>query len=92
MEKAREDKIQGPPMCRAELQSELERSASKVLSAKAAAEALGVSAKTLANWRVSGIGPKFVKLGSRVLYRQVHLNAFLEERTVSSTSQPRDAP
>ena len=27
-----------------------------------------VSTKTLANWRVKGFGPKFLKLGNRIVY------------------------
>lgn len=27
-----------------------------------------VSTKTLANWRVRGFGPKFLKLGNRIVY------------------------
>lgn len=28
-----------------------------------------MSEGTLANWRVKGLGPKFVKIGRRVIYR-----------------------
>ena len=39
---------------------------------------------TLAQWRCKGVGPRFVKLSRRVLYRGSDLNAFLEERTVET--------
>lgn len=92
MKQARDVDTAGSAKRQAEQQADMHQSASTVLSAKAAAEVLGMSAKTLANWRVSGAGPKFIKLGSRVLYRQAHLEAFLDERTVSSTSQLRSGP
>ena len=58
-----------------------------LLAVADAAAFLGLSVKTLANWRVSGAGPQFIKLGSRVLYNRADLEAFLAENTVSSTSQ-----
>lgn len=38
------------------------------LTPKETAERLRVTTGTLANWRVLGQGPKFVKLGRKVLY------------------------
>lgn len=37
---------------------------------------------TLAVWRHKGRGPTYIKLGNRVLYRGVTLNAYLEAREV----------
>jgi hypothetical protein len=54
----------------------------------AAASLLGVKPGTLEVWRCKGIGPKFVKLGARVVYRLRDLNEFLEERTRTSTADP----
>ena len=51
-----------------------------------AAEALGLSHRTLQRWRVTGEGPTFVKLGRRVRYRPADLEAFVEESRRSSTS------
>lgn len=46
-----------------------------------AAKLLGdLSVTTLAAWRVSGEGPKFVKLGSRVMYPLDELHAWLAAR------------
>jgi hypothetical protein len=39
------------------------------LSAAEAAVRLGLEPGTLANWRWSGQGPRFVKVGGRVRYR-----------------------
>jgi hypothetical protein len=45
-----------------------------------------ISTRTLQRWRLEGVGPIYVKLGRLVRYRQHDLNAFLEERTCTSTS------
>lgn len=50
------------------------------------ARELGVSAQTLAIWRLKGTGPKFCKLGSRIGYRRSAVDAWLDERTRGSTS------
>ena len=46
-----------------------------------------LSVRTLQNWRVTGGGPEFVKLGSRVVYRTTSIRAFLNERQRRSTSK-----
>lgn len=38
------------------------------------------SPRTLANWRYRGIGPKFYKMGRRVLYRRRDVAAYIERR------------
>jgi hypothetical protein len=43
---------------------------------------------TLAKWRVSGDGPKFVRVGRTPLYRGSDINAWLTSRTVTRTKQP----
>ena len=57
-----------------------------VLDAVAAARYMGLSASTLAKMRLSGNSPAFLKLGRRVLYRRVDLDAWLESRTARNTS------
>lgn len=52
------------------------------LSPRDAAVYLGVSPKTMENWRASGDGPDFAKLGARVVYRIVDLDKFLAKRVV----------
>lgn len=52
-----------------------------------AAKRLGVSASTLACWRVSGRGPVYIKLGRRIGYRPVDLAAWLELRARKCTAQ-----
>ncbi len=48
-----------------------------ILRTPAAAEFLGVSTSTLEKWRVTGLGPRFVKIGARLVgYDQADLDAF----------------
>jgi len=46
-----------------------------------------LSPKTLQAWRVSGRGPRFVKLGRRVFYRASDLIRFIEANTFQSTAE-----
>ena len=46
-----------------------------------------IKVRTLNNWRTSGHGPKFVKIGGAVLYRVSGVEDYETRRTVSSTSQ-----
>ena len=56
------------------------------LDTRAAAAHLGLSPRTLDRYRVSGEGPEFYKLGSRVRYRLADLEAWAETRRRRSTS------
>lgn len=47
---------------------------------KSAAERIGLQAKTLANWRSQRRGPPFYKLGSRVVYDDADVDAWLAAR------------
>ena len=52
------------------------------------AEILGVSSRTLEGWRVRGDGPAFLRLGRRrVAYRWSDIQAWLDSRVATSTSQ-----
>ena len=59
-----------------------------LLTTANAARYLGVSAKTLNNWRWlgSGRGPAFVRLGRSVRYDVRTLDAWIASRTFDSTS------
>ena len=46
----------------------------------------GLSEKTLERWRMTGNGPTFLKLGSRVLYRMDDVYAHEEQRTRRCTA------
>lgn len=51
------------------------------------AERLGCSVRTLERYRVSGEGPRFVKIGRLVRYRASDLDAWLAGRIRGSTSE-----
>lgn len=51
----------------------------QLLTAPEAADYLRQAASTLATWRVNGVGPKYVRLGRRVLYRASDLAAYVDE-------------
>jgi hypothetical protein len=53
-----------------------------------AAPLLGIKPGTLTIWRYQGVGPRFVKCGSRVVYRLRDLNDYLDRRTRKSTADP----
>ncbi|ATI15727.1 hypothetical protein [Bordetella phage vB_BbrM_PHB04] len=48
-----------------------------------------ISVRTLANWRYLGTGPKFSRLGGRILYPVEALDEWERTRTVESTSEYR---
>lgn len=53
------------------------------LSCEDAARLIGVSKKTLQNWRTQGLGPAYLRTGqvhSRVIYRFDDLEAWLASR------------
>lgn len=61
----------------------------KFLTAQELSDRYGgrISARTLSNWRWAGTGPKFLKLGGRVVYPLRDLEAWEARRTVVSTSE-----
>lgn len=59
-----------------------------LLTTPQAAKALGVSASWLAKSRMTGRGPKWVRMGARMVrYRASDLNAYAAERVRRSTSE-----
>lgn len=50
-----------------------------LLDCNPAAEYLGLSPITLADWRVQGRGPRYVKLGRRVKYDIADLDDYIAE-------------
>ena len=53
-----------------------------------AAKILRLSERSLERFRLTGTGPRFIKAGGRrVLYRMCDIEAWLAERTFSSTSE-----
>ena len=58
-----------------------------LLKQREAALALRISERTLERSRVTGLGPRFVKAGRRVLYDLADLEAWITARKRSSTSE-----
>jgi Helix-turn-helix domain len=58
----------------------------KYLITREAAEILGLSPRTLEKHRVYGTGPRFLKLGGRVVYKIEDLRSWAERGARSSTS------
>lgn len=48
-----------------------------------------VSVRTLANWRWAGTGPKFTRIGGRILYDLNELVQWEDKRTVEHTGDYR---
>jgi hypothetical protein len=59
---------------------------SDLLPQEQVAKLLRVTTGTLANWRCSGDGPRFVK-GRPVQYRQSDVEEYINSRVRSSTSE-----
>jgi hypothetical protein len=58
-----------------------------LLTPEAFYHAGGPAPKTQANWRVMGIGPKFIKVGRLVRYHPDDVAAWINTRRVQSTSE-----
>jgi predicted DNA-binding transcriptional regulator AlpA len=59
-----------------------------LMDPRAAADFLGVSVLTLADWRVKGKGPVYTRAGGRLIkYRRSSLEAWIESRTQRSTAE-----
>jgi excisionase family DNA binding protein len=61
------------------------------LTTEEAAKFLSIKASTLEQWRWNGKGPLFVKIGRSCRYRHSDLEAFLEDRVFTSTTQAQNA-
>ena len=56
-----------------------------------AAAYLNIQPTTLEQWRWNGKSPKFIKIGRCVRYREMDLEAFLNERVYRSTTEAHAA-
>lgn len=54
-----------------------------VMATPAAAKYVGFSVDSLKHWRTRGKGPRFVRVGTRVVYRIADLDAWLADHVVS---------
>jgi predicted DNA-binding transcriptional regulator AlpA len=60
---------------------------SNIMRTRDAAAYIGLAESTLEKRRVSGGGPKFIRLGRSIRYRVEDLEAFLAEHVFGSTSE-----
>jgi predicted DNA-binding transcriptional regulator AlpA len=51
-----------------------------LLSEDQLAEIIGKPARTLRQWRYTGVGPKYLKIGATVRYRPSDVEAWLDSR------------
>lgn len=58
------------------------------LRTRDAAAFLGITPKTLRNWKAQRVGPPFRKLGTVTLYDADELRAWLDERTTATHNAP----
>ena len=59
----------------------------ELFDTQAVASYTGLSPVTLRKWRMTGAGPRFVRLGRAVRYRKAAIDTFLEGREFSTTSE-----
>jgi len=52
----------------------------ELLHAADVAELLGIPVATLANWRASGKGPPYLRVGRHVRYRAIDVEAWIADR------------
>ncbi|MBG6218437.1 putative DNA-binding transcriptional regulator AlpA [Arthrobacter sp. CAN_A6] len=57
----------------------------RLLKADQAGEWIGKSPASLAQWRYLGIGPKFIKAGRTIRYRESDIAAWLDAQTRQQT-------
>jgi excisionase family DNA binding protein len=63
----------------------------KVLRTRDAAEYVGIGESTLTNLRVSGGGPRFIKLGKTVLYDVRDLDKWMNANKFKTTAEAKNA-
>ena len=51
-----------------------------------------ISPRTLERWRWLGQGPRYIKIGGRVVYRGEEVEAFEAQQTRASTSEIPETP
>lgn len=56
------------------------------LTPEETAQRLRITVGTLANWRVRGVGPKFIKVGRKVLYPSAKLDAYEQGQLRENTA------
>ena len=60
---------------------------SQWLSTRGAAKYSGLGFSTLAKLRLQGTGPVYTKVGAKILYNTIDIDAWLQSKRVANTSQ-----
>lgn len=58
-----------------------------LLSTAALAAELDIHPGTLANWRVTGGGPPFIRVGGAIRYRREAVDAWMRDREAHNTAE-----
>ncbi|MCL6424352.1 helix-turn-helix domain-containing protein [Brachybacterium sp. JHP9] len=58
------------------------------IDTETAAELIGVAPKTLRSWRSAARGPRFIREGRIVRYREQDIERWLESRVVGTLEDP----
>ncbi|MBO0712840.1 MAG: DNA-binding protein [Acetobacteraceae bacterium] len=70
---------------------DLEGLPTRYVGTRDAARFVGLALRTLEKHRIYGTGPRYSKLGGRVVYRVADLQAWVDAAAKSSTSDPGKA-
>ncbi len=66
---------------------QMENKMNKLINTKGVSRMTGLSESTLTKLRMTGGGPKFIKLGRSVVYDPSDVEAWIDNHRVSSTSE-----
>lgn len=61
--------------------------ATNLLNPKQLANHLGINENTLAKWRLSGVGPKYIKVQRHIRYAESDVEEWLNDRKFHSTTE-----
>jgi len=56
-------------------------------SAEQTAELLSLAKRTLDNWRCSGKGPDYVKIGRKVFYKDSDIRRFINDQSIQAQTK-----
>jgi hypothetical protein len=63
----------------------------RLLDPREASAYLRIAKQPLARWRCYGLGPRFVRIGGRILYDPLDLDAFIAANKFQSTAEADQA-
>ena len=64
----------------------------RLMTPKQLADVLDVEVNTLANWRVLGRGPAFIRMGTTIRYDERDVQLFINQSRRRSTADPGHVP